>query len=89
MDREILVRDSAYHSVNRPMARTSRANDRRSSSRRQIDGKSFRLVDEVRYIQQHAAAAGCPTAAISSLSGWPVTAAPNQSISRKAMPILR
>jgi hypothetical protein len=57
MDREILVRDSAYHSVNRPMARTSRANDRRSSSRRQIDGKSFRLVDEVRYIQQHAAAA--------------------------------
>jgi hypothetical protein len=43
--------------VNSPMAGPSRTIAKAGTGRRRVDGKSFRLVDEVRYIQQRATAA--------------------------------
>ena len=70
-----------------------------------VEGKSFRLADEVRYIQRRAAdrhgrvvpvgqlvlfstetaTPGCSTRPINSPQGWPATATPTPSTSKKTI----
>jgi hypothetical protein len=53
--------------VNSPMAGPSRTIAKPGTGRRRVDGKSFRLVDEVRYIQQRATAADARVVSLGQL----------------------